>query len=313
MQRRFQIIDFHMHFMTTGLWEETRRRREAANPEIAETARKHSEKLLKKGGNTEVQLPQTAEEAARWWLEHLDRNGVAAGVFMSGVPEAKVFHDFLGRSNRFIGMTWLKATDSDAPAILEREVARGVRGVKLYPPTQFFHLNDRAAYPFYEAAQRLGIPILIHMGISMGYYADLQYANPLDLHAPARDFPDANFVVAHFGAGFLRECLMLAYQLDNVSFDTSGSNMWMKYLPHPITLDQVFRKVLDVAGPRRILYGSDSTVFPRGYRTAVLEEQLAIIEALPVTDEERALILGGNARRLMKLETQYPSSTSVST
>ncbi|HEY4000149.1 MAG TPA: amidohydrolase family protein [Candidatus Xenobia bacterium] len=295
-----EIIDFHMHFMTQGTWEEFAKRRLASD-----VARQHSEKKLKIGGNESIVLPESAAQAAQWWLEHLDKNGVAAGGFMSGMPENQTFYDFLSKSNRFIGYTWLKATDPDAPQVLEREVKAGMRCVKLYPPSQQFHLNDRAAWPFYEMAARLDVPILIHMGITMGYQADLKYGNPLDLHAAARDFPDVTFVVAHFGAGFLRECLMLAYQLENVSFDSSGSNMWMKYLPYPITLEDVFRKVIDVAGARRILYGSDSTVFPRGYRTQVLQEQLAVLDRLDLSAEDKALILGGNARRLLKLETKY--------
>jgi predicted TIM-barrel fold metal-dependent hydrolase len=66
-----------------------------------------------------------------------------------------------------------------------------------------------------------------------------------------------------------------------------------------LTLKHVFERFLEGAGPTRILYGSDSTNFPRGYRVNVLEEQLAILEELDLTDEERRLILGGNLQRLI--------------
>ena len=59
--------------------------------------------------------------------------------------------------------------------------------------------------------------------------------------------------------------------------------------------------MLDAVGPERVLYGSDSTVFPRGYRSNVLQEQMEILSRLDLTDEARAAIMGGNARRVLKL------------
>ncbi|MHB2020604.1 MAG: amidohydrolase family protein, partial [Candidatus Xenobia bacterium] len=231
-----EIIDFHLHMMTAGLrrrWME----RLASQPDLQRAAQRNTEKKLAMGGATAVVLPESPEQAAQWWLEHLDKNGVAIGAFMCGVAENEEFNRFLSMSPRFVGITWLNAADTEAPAILEREVAAGMRMVKLYPPAQHFHLNDRACYPFYETCARLNVPILIHMGITMGYYADLTYANPLDLHVPARDFPEVTFTIAHFGAGFLRECLMLAYQVENLCFDSSGSNSWLKYQDVPLTLE----------------------------------------------------------------------------
>lgn len=298
---RHEIIDAHLHFMTVGLRRRWTELLHAMHPDLAKVAERHMQRRLEQGGNDDVVLPHSAEQAAQWWLEHFDRNGVAMGAFMCGIPETEEMRRFLAASDRFVGITWLSANDPEAPAILEREVAAGMRMVKLYPPLQHYHLNDRACYPFYEACARLEVPVLIHMGISMGYYADLTYANPLDLHRPARDLPEVTFIVAHFGAGFLRECLMLAYQAENVCFDSSGSNSWLKYQGIPLTLEDVFRRFLDAAGPERLLYGSDSTVFPRGYRTNVLQDQLEILERLDLTDDARALILGGNARRLLRL------------
>ena len=220
-------LRLRMRVMTTGLrrrWME----RLAAEPGLARAAQQNTEKKLAMGGATQVVLPENAEQAAEWWLEHLDKNGVAIGAFMCGMAENEEFRQFLAKSPRFVGTTWLNAADPEASAVLEREVEAGDADGEAVSTAQHFHLNDKACYPFYETCARLNVPILIHMGITMGYYADLTYANPLDLHVPARDFPDVTFTVAHFGAGFLRECLMLAYQVENVCFDSSGSNSWLK-------------------------------------------------------------------------------------
>jgi len=41
--------------------------------------------------------------------------------------------------------------------------------------------------------------------------------------------PKLQFVIPHFGAGYLREALMLCDLCPNVCLDTSSSNSWMRY------------------------------------------------------------------------------------
>jgi len=176
----------------------------------------------------------------------------------------------------------------------------GYRGLKLYPTTDRYLPSDRSCYPLYEEARALGIPVLFHLGITLLFEADLRFANPIELHPVLKDFPDVSFVVAHFGAGYFREVLFLAYHVNNLYVDTSGRNLWVRYLPYPLTLEQAFRKSLDVLGARRILYGSDSRMLSRGYRKEVLQEQLRILRYLELDREEISLIMGGNARRLLE-------------
>src|ERR1035441_9301683 len=53
--------------------------------------------------------------------------------------------------------------------------------------------------------------------------------HPLELHSTALRYPGLKFVLPHFGAGYLREALMLADLCPNVYLDTSSSNSWMRY------------------------------------------------------------------------------------
>jgi predicted TIM-barrel fold metal-dependent hydrolase len=78
----------------------------------------------------------------------------------------------------------------------------GFRGLKLYPTYQHYYLNDPRIYPLYQAAQDLGIPVLIHTGSSVFKGARLKYGDPLDLDDVANDFPSLNLVMAHSGRGF---------------------------------------------------------------------------------------------------------------
>jgi hypothetical protein len=53
-----------------------------------------------------------------------------------------------------------------------------------------------------------------------------------------------------------------------------------------------------VLGRERILYGSDSSFFPRGFLRAHLEEQRKIVAELGVSASDAALLFGGNLARL---------------
>ena len=86
---------------------------------------------------------------------------------------------------------------------------------------------------------------------------------------------------------------------ENVYLDTSSSNDWMRLQVAPVTLYDAFARALDVAGPRRLLYGTDSSTFPRGYRRDLLEAQLAVLDDLGVAGDDRDAILGGNLARIL--------------
>ncbi|MGH7754460.1 MAG: amidohydrolase family protein, partial [Gemmatimonadales bacterium] len=180
----------------------------------------------------------------------------------------------------------------------------------LYPPTQRFLPNDRAFYPIYEACAEASIPILFHFGITVAPSYDLSFASPLPLAAVVKEFPDVTFVVAHFGAGFLRETLFLAYHTDNVCVDTSGTNNWRLYHPGEPSLEAVFRDALRTFGPRRILFGTDST-FMDGFRHHILKEQLEVLDRLELPGEDREAILGGNAARVYRLDVGQASSSGA--
>jgi hypothetical protein len=105
-------------------------------------------------------------------------------------------------------------------------------------------------------------------------------------------------VIPHFGAGFFREALMVADHCPNVYLDTSSSNGWMRYAEGELDLEMVFRRALDVVGARRLLFGTDSSFFPRGWVEGIFREQSAILERIGVNRTDAAAILGGNLAEL---------------
>jgi predicted TIM-barrel fold metal-dependent hydrolase len=129
---------------------------------------------------------------------------------------------------------------------------------------------------------------------------DLTFANPLSLVPAADAFPRVPFVIPHLGAGFLRETLMAGSQCANVHVDTSSSNGWLATQAPPLDLTGALRSALRVFGPDRILFGTDSSTFPRGWRADVLRAQEDALAAIGVAPADRAKLLGANAARLLE-------------
>ena len=137
------------------------------------------------------------------------------------------------------------------------------------------------------ARRKLGLPSPFEM----------RFGNPLDLQGVALAHPRVPVIIPHFGAGMFREALMLADACPNVHFDTSSSNAWMRYTPG-LTLTEVFRTALGVLGAERLLFGTDSSFFPRGWQAGLLATQVAALDAAGATPEQSRLILGGNFARM---------------
>lgn len=231
---------------------------------------------------TSIELPDESMDTAKRWVDELDNSGIDAMGVMVGSEAYDEFLDAMDRfPGRFIGYYNINPLDPNALEDIVKVAAAGFKGIKLYPSSWTgLRVYDPECLRLYGEAQNHGLVVFCHFGLSIGGQADLRNGNPMDIQVPARDFPDLNFVIAHFGAGYFRETLMLQYQTDNVYMDSSGSNSWMKYQGFPLTLKGVFREALRAGGSNKILFGTDSTFFPRGWRVNILEDQYHVLKEL---------------------------------
>ena len=62
----------------------------------------------------------------------------------------------------------------------------------------------------------------------------------------------------------------------------------------------LFAQALNVLGAGRLLFGTDSSFFPRGWNRSVFEAQAAALQKLGITAEDAAKIFGGNLERLLR-------------
>ena len=91
---------------------------------------------------------------------------------------------------------------------------------------------------------------------------------------------------------------MLCDLCPNVYLDTSSSNSWMRYEEAHLDLRNVFRRALDVVGPQRLLFGTDSSFFPRGWNASIFETQSKALYEIGVNEEAARQILHDNLVRL---------------
>jgi predicted TIM-barrel fold metal-dependent hydrolase len=245
--------------------------------------------------------PDDPAELARTWAAELDRYGVSRAALIASVPgdEASVLAAREACPGRFFAYAMVNPLQEKA------SVAAGLDAICLFPAMHRYSLHDARVTPLLDQALALGCAVFVHCGVltvgvrkKLGLPSpfDMRFSNPLDVHAIALRYPGLRFIVPHFGAGFFREALMLADLCPNVYLDTSSSNSWMRFEGYD--LKSVFRRALDVTGAGRLLFGSDSSFFPRGWNHDIFDSQIAILRDLGVSGDDARLILGGNLQRI---------------
>jgi predicted TIM-barrel fold metal-dependent hydrolase len=265
------------------------------------------------GGNAALEklgweAPGSAEALADRWVAELDRHQVNRLALIASVPgdAASVAAAVARHPRRFVGFFMVDPTKPDAVATARTAVAGGMRAICLFPAMHRYPIQDERVTALFDvAASAPGTAVFVHCGVlSVGVRKklglaspfDIRFGNPLDLHAVALRYPQVPIIIPHFGAGLFREALMVADLCPNVLLDTSSSNSWIKYVG--LSLAAVFRRALAVTGPERLLFGTDSSFFPRGWVRDVYEQQSAALDAINISAEARDRIFSGNFNRL---------------
>ena len=93
-----------------------------------------------------------------------------------------------------------------------------------------------------------------------------------------------------------RETLMLADLCENVFLDTSSSNRWMLY--EGLNLRDVYGRAISVVGTERLLFGTDSSFFPRGWHSAIFEAQVTALYEIGLDQGQAERILRTNLEHL---------------
>jgi uncharacterized protein len=173
---------------------------------------------------------------------------------------------------------------------LERCVQGGARGLgEMRSDSQGYDLGDRKAMePIVEVALKHNLIYLTHASEPVGHaYPGKGSITPDAIYRFVSNFPELRVVCAHWGGGLPFYALMpeVATALKNTFFDTAAT----PFLYRP----QVFETVAETVGADKVLFGSD-------YPLLSPKRIMAQIEAADLSAESKAMILGGNAQRLLE-------------
>lgn len=303
-----EILDAHTHFFSRRLFETLI----GQSPALS----KDSDPIARVAEITGwVMPPADPAELGKIWVEELDKHNVSAAMLIASVPgdEGSVAAAVAAHSDRIIGAFMFDPTKPDAEARAKRAFDDlGLRVASLFPAMHHFPVaeNEGVRAVVALASERPGTAVFVHCGaLSVGVRKklglpspfDMRRSNPLDIYRLGAEFPKARFIVPHFGAGMFREAMMLADLCPNVYLDTSSTNKWMSYEPMPVDLPMVFKRALNVVGSERLLFGTDSSFFPRGWHSAIFDAQLQAFGEIGAGAEQARAIFGGNLRRLLEL------------
>jgi len=190
--------------------------------------------------------------------------------------------------DRFIPFAVLKPTfakwEEDLDSCLDEHE---MRGVVLYPNYHRFELADPRLAPLMARAAERRIPVCVQAGLEdprRQYEREIVPEVPsADIGAFARAYPDVTVVALGLKINQPRAARQDDSLPDNFLFDISNYE----------TMGEI-EAAVDEFGPDRMLYGSNFPLFnPRANALKLAKAN--------ISEDARAAIAGGNARRLLGL------------
>lgn len=182
---------------------------------------------------------------------------------------------------------------------VKRAVDHGLRGIgEILPYAQGHSIRDEAFLAVVELAISLKIPLCLHGAEPVGpNYPGRAYTPLEDYVWLAEQYPELKLILAHLGG------LLPFYELNprirkimyNVYYDTAAVPLLYRAA--------VYKAVVEVVGPEKILYGSDYPLllYPRQTRTPGFTRLLSELRAAGLAPAQLALILGQNAQKLLNV------------
>lgn len=173
----------------------------------------------------------------------------------------------------------------DAVAEVERIKSLGLYGLKFHSEYQGFRPDEERMMPIYRKAAELGLFVVFHGGWDPFGKGEI-LAVPRSFANIAEKLPNLNIIAAHMGGMKLfddvEDCI--AGKFGNIYLDTG-------VVADFIAPDQLLR-IIRTHGADKILFGSDAP-----WDDPIKE--IEMINALPLTDEERQEIYFKNAEKLI--------------
>lgn len=173
---------------------------------------------------------------------------------------------------------------------LEHKYKWGMKGLKIHPVAQGFAPDDERMWPVYEWMVKHDLPLTAHSGINVDEKSC--FGEPERWLPVLEEFKDLKLILAHLGNGFWDQTIEIADKYQGVMFDTAIA---ISQIKGPKTLDDAGAvDMIRTIGSDRILFGSD-------YPWINPLKDIERIKNLDIAEEDKKLILGGNAEKLFNL------------
>ena len=231
-------------------------------------------------GPLDVRLRDRAENVAKLVREAMKAGGFHSSLAMGSYTISD--NDPLGVNRTLeiaklvpglhaIGIADPTRTDREHLDRVDQTLAsRRVIALKAYLGYLHFAPADPGYRPYYELAEKHGLPFIFHTGDTFSPYAKLKYAHPLGVDEVAVDHPNVRFVMAHVGNPWMIDAAEVVYKNFNVWTDLSGLLVGSEdELSDPdaaMAIEDVVNRVRAAfryaERPNRFLYGSDWPLAP---------------------------------------------------
>lgn len=246
-------------------------------------------------------------------LRAMDRAGIGAAFLLSPyqaeTPASQrdtlaafarmVAHD----PDRLLGFAWIEPTLPGAADEVRRAAAdHRMAGVKLMP--NHWYPYEERLFPFYEAVQETGLPVLWHSGILWNFLDGSRFCRPA-YYEVLLHFPRIRFALAHVGWPWVDECLAVAARMTMGARRELGHAMevFVDLSPGapPSERAGALRKAVEQLGPERLLWGSDDLEATRLEKCGRLREEDARLlrEEIGLDETALAAVMGGNHLRFV--------------
>ena len=253
-------------------------------------------------------------------LRDMDRAGVEKCVLLGWYWENQETCDLqnswylkwmAAHPDRLLGFATVQpAAGEKAMLALRNALDHGCCGIgELFPAAQGFALNGAEFRSVIKLAIEFGVPMNLHVTDPLLTSAAVTKPTPLhEFIQLAKSFPKAKLILSHWGGGlpFYELNPGVRAALRKVVYDCSAS---------PLLYDRrIFRQVIDLVGPEKVLYGSDYPLllYPRESQTPEFKRFLNEIMAAGLTAEERGKVFGESLLRLLGTANERRQSRTKS-
>jgi uncharacterized protein len=254
-----------------------------------------------------VRAPVTDSALISETLRMMDRHNIVTAM-LEGDPPVTAEWVKAAPDRFLIGRHFFiddKRPPASHAAVLEAAAKRGE--IQLFaevaPQYRGFGPDDPSLEPFYAMAERLDIPVGIHMGygapggpywIYPRYRASLN--NPLLLEDLLVRHPKMRVYVMHGGMPMVDEMIMVMNAHPQVYLDIAADNWGVPRKEFHFIL----KRLVDAGYGKRIMFGSDQMVWPEAIPVAIA----SITEADFLSAGQKRDILYNNAARFLRLTPQ---------